>query len=158
MMKSNGASKNGQAMIEFLLGLVAIMMLLLGVNLIATIVYYDFTTIYSAREDVADRLIARSAATSGGSSAYDFGTLDEQFQVALDSDALKGQLDEYPADRENQFDFVWGESNPLQDMVGSERGSSSPITSPLMQKVLGRSSITINNAVYMPPWEDLLEP
>lgn len=146
-------------MIEFLLGLVAIMILLLGINQIATIVYYDFTTIYSAREEVADNLMDQVAGSAGASSDYDFGSLSEQFSTALNpSDDLSSQLDAYPGERDNQFSFVWGESDPLQDMVGAEKGSSSPVTSTLMQKVLGRTAININNAVYMPPWENLLEP
>lgn len=158
MMKQCKSSKSGQAMIEFLLGLVGLTILLMGVNLIANIVYNDFTTIYAAREEVADRLIARSAATSGASGEYDFGTLDEQFEVALDSAALEGQLELFPSERDNQFDFLWGERNPMQDMVGSEKGSVSPVTSPFLQKILGRTSVSINNSVYMPPWEDLLYP
>lgn len=151
-------SSEGQAMIEFLLGLVAIMILVLGINQIATIVYYDFTTIYSAREEVADNLMDQVAGSSGGSSEYEFDSLQEQFSTALNpNDDLHSQLDYYPGERNNQFDFLWGTSNPLQDLVGAEKGSSSPVTSSLMQTILGKNSITINNAVYMPPWEDLLD-
>ncbi|MDF7801610.1 hypothetical protein P4C99_19185 [Pontiellaceae bacterium B1224] len=154
----NRTSSEGQAMIEFLLGLVAILILLLGINQIATIVYYDFTTIYSAREQVADSLMDQVAGSAGSSSDYDFSSLSTLFTTALNpSDDLHSQLDAYPGDRDNQFSFLWGDSDPLQDMVGAEKGSSSPVTSSLMQEILGRSSITINNAVYMPPWEDLLE-
>lgn len=145
-------------MIEFLLGLVAILILLLGINQIATIVYYDFTTIYSAREEVADNLMDQVAGSAGASPDYDFGSLNEQFSTALNpNDDLHSQLDAYPGDRGSQFSFLWGGSNPLQDLVGAEKGSSSPVTSTLMQRILGRSAININNAVYMPPWEDLLE-
>lgn len=156
-MRGKSPSKNGQAMVEMLLGLVAIMVLLLGIDLIANIVYYDFTTIYSAREEVADSLIAESAGTSGGSSSYDFDAVRGDFMDAVNpSGGLLSQLKLFPGDRENQFDFMWDGSNPLEDLVGAEKGSSTPVTSPLMRKIVGRSSLSINNAVYMPPWEDLM--
>lgn len=156
-MRNKRPSKEGQAMIEFMLGLVAIMVLLLGIDLIANVVHYDFLTIYSAREEVADDLLDKSAGTSGGSSTYDFDSLKNQFKDALNPTGdLKDQLALFPGDRENQLDFLWEGSNPLQDLVGAEKGSSTPVSSPLMRKVVGRSSISIHNAVYMPPWEDLL--
>lgn len=151
-------SRSGQAMIEFMLGLLAIMLLVLAIDLIANIVYFDFTTIYSAREEVADNLMAFSAGTSGGSSSYDFETIEELFKESMNPNGdLKNQLEAYPGDRVNQFDFLWEGNNPLQDMVGAEKGSTTPITSPLIQKVLGRSSVSINNAIYMPPWNDLMQ-
>jgi len=144
-------------MIEFLLGLVAIVILMLGINQIAAIVHFDFTTIYSAREEVAEKLMDQVAGSAGSSSEYDFGSLQERFSTALNSDEMNSQLNAYPGNRNNQFSFAWENSNPLQDMIGAQKGSSSPVTSSLMQDILGRNSITINNAVYMPPWEDLLE-
>jgi len=150
-------SSEGQAMIEFLIGLVAIIILMLGINQIASIVYNDFTTIYSAREEVADGLMSYAAGTSSGSDLYEFGSLGEDFSLAINpQNALSDQLDSYPAERENQFAFVWDNSNPLQDLTGSEKGSTIPVSSSFFQRMIGRSSITINNAVYMPPWEDLL--
>lgn len=144
-------------MIEFLLGLVAIVILMLGINLIASIVHFDFLTIYSAREEVADKLMDQVAGSAGSSSEYDFGSLQEQFSTALNSGEMNSQLDAYPGERNNQFSFIWENSNPLQDVIGAEKSSSSPVTSSLMQKVLGRTTININNGAYMPPWEDLLE-
>ncbi|WP_372797887.1 hypothetical protein [Pontiella sp.] len=149
-------SRSGQALIEFMLGLVGIMVLVLGINLIAGIVDNDFTTILSAREAVADSLINQSSGSAGGSSTYDFDSLEDQFIEALNpSSELKSWLEAYPGDRENQFEFLWEGDNPLQDLVGSEISSSTPVTSPLFQKVIGRTAVTINNAAYMPPWEDL---
>ena len=134
-------------MVEFLLGLVSIIILLLGINQIASIVYYDFITIYSAREEVADKLINGSAGTSGGSSVYDFGSLDEEFNQAINPDGqLEDQLALYPGNRENQFDFLWQNNNPLQDLTGSEKGSTIPVTSRLFQRMIGRSSVSINCA------------
>jgi hypothetical protein len=153
-----GRSREGQALIEFLLGLVAIMILVLGINLIAGTVYNDFITIYSAREEVADSLVSESAGTSGGSSTYDFSTLKQEFTDALNpSGTLESKLDEYPGDRENQFDFLWEGDDPLEDLVGSQITSTTPITSPFFQKILGRNSVVIQNAIYMPPWHDLME-
>lgn len=143
-------------MVELLLGLVSIMVLLLGIELIARIVYYDFITIYSAREEVAADLMAQSTGTSG-TSTYDWDTVDQLFEDALNNNnTLQSKLDEYPGDRENAFDFLWDGDNPLQEMIGSERASSTPVTSPVLQDLIGRSSVNIENAIYMPPWEDLL--
>lgn len=151
--------RKGQAMIEMLLGLVGIMVLILGIDLIANIVYYDFTTIYSAREEVADNLMAYSAGTSGGSSTYNFDAVDDDFEQALNPGGdLEGELSAYPGGRENAFEFLWTGENPLSELAGSEKASSTPITSTWMQRVTGRSSVSIQNAIYMPPWEDLLYP
>ena len=145
-------------MVEFMLGLVSVMVLILGINQIASIVYYDFITIYSAREEVADALINQSAGTATGSSVYDFSSLEEEFKTALNNNGdLQSKLDEYPTDRSNQFEFLWTGDDPLEDLTGSQKASTIPVTSSLFQKVIGRGSITIDNGVYMPPWEDLLK-
>lgn len=157
MMTVGTTSKKGQALIELLLGLVGIMVLMMGIELIASIVYNDFITIYSAREEVAEWLVDASAGTSGGSSTYDWDSVEELFTDALNpSGELYDWMDTYPGDRDNQFDFVSDGESPLEDLVGSERSSSTYITSELLQKVLGRSSVSVDNAVYMPPWKDLL--
>ena len=157
-MNGMHTSKNGQAMVEFLLGLVGIVILLLGLNQVAMIVYNDFNTITSAREEVADRLMNQSAGTTSvGSDVYNMSSVEEYMRPALNPDDLLVQeLDRYPSERENQFNFLWENHNPLQEMTSSEKSSTIAVTSPLFQRVIGRSKVQINNAVYMPPWEDLL--
>ncbi|QBG48018.1 hypothetical protein EGM51_11645 [Verrucomicrobia bacterium S94] len=99
-------SRKGQAMIEMLLGLVGIMVLILGIDLIANIVYYDFITIYSAREEVADRLMAYSAGTSGGASTYNFDAVDDDFEQALNPGGdLEGELAAYPGGGKMRLNF-----------------------------------------------------
>jgi hypothetical protein len=101
--------------------------------------------------------VAKSAGTSGGASTYEFSSLKQDFTDALNPNGtLKSQLDAYPGGRENQLDFVWDGENPLEELVGATISSSTPVTSTMMQKIVGGSSVSINNAVYMPPWEDLL--
>ena len=145
-------------MLEFMLGLVAIMILLMGLNQIASIVYYDFTTIVSAREEVADDLVSRSPGTEAiGSDLYNFDTVRPYFQTGLNpNNELASELSSYPSDRENQFDFLWNNDNPLQEMTSAEKSSSIPVTAPLFQRVIGRGTVQIGNAVYMPPWESYL--
>lgn len=155
-MKAGISSKCGQAMVEFLIGLVGVMLLLLGLNQIAAIVYQDFITIYSAREEVADHLMTLNPG-NGQDSVYDMASLEEEFETAINpGSALSSQLGLYPSDRSNQFDFLWEERNPLQELSSSEKGSSIAISAPILQRITGRGALQINNAVYMPPWEDLM--
>jgi len=157
-MKKQRSSKSGQAMLEFMMGLVAIMILVMGLNQIASIVYYDFTTIVSAREAVADDLISHAAGTEAvGGDIYNFETVRSFFQTGINpEEELSSELASYPSGRENAFDFLWNNNNPLQEMTSSEKSSTIPVTAPLFQKVIGRSSIQIGNSVYMPPWESYL--
>ena len=145
-------------MIEFMLGLVAIMILLMGLNQVASIVFNDFETIISAREQVADDLMDGAAGTdSVGSDIYDIDAIEGELQESMNPDGdLEDELENYPSGRENQFSFLWEGDNPLQEMTSSEKSSSIDVTAPLLRKILGRSTVQINNAVYMPPWEDLL--
>lgn len=157
MMTRGTASRSGQALTELLLGLVGIMVLMMALELIASVVYTDFITIYSAREEVGEWLVEESSGTSSGSSTYDWDSVEELFSDALNpSGETYEWLDSYPGDRDNQFDFLSDGESPLEDLVGTEQSSSTDITSELMQKILGRTEVTVDNAVYMPPWEDLL--
>ena len=158
-MQERNTSKNGQALLEFMIGLFAVMILVMGINQIASIVFYDFTTIVSAREEVADFLINESAGTEApGSDVFDFESVRSYLEASMNpDDLLSSELSSYPSDRENQFSFLWEGNNPLQEMSSSDKSSTIPVTSPLFQQVIGRSTIQINNSVYMPPWEDYLE-
>lgn len=154
-------SKNGQAMIEFMMGLVGIVILLLGLDLVAHIVSLDFETIYNARIDVAEDLISGSTTAVGASGAgYDpsdsLGVLNANIN-GNSSGAYENYQGTYPQmARTDGFAFLAQNSDPLdQNMVGSEKGSSIDITSTLMRQILGRSSINIDNAVWMPPLGDL---
>lgn len=146
-------------MIEFMLGLVAVMLLLMGLNQVASIVFYDFTTIISAREEVADHLMDKNPGSSSvGSDIYNITAIKDELQAAINrDDELVSWTEAHPSDRENQFDFLWESYNPLQEMTSSEKSSSIAVTAPLFQRLLGRNTVQINNAVYMPPWEDLFE-
>jgi hypothetical protein len=151
-------SKNGQAMVEFMLGLVTIMILLMGLNQIAAIVFYDFTTVISAREEVADHLISKAAGTDAvGSDIYNFNSIESFFQSSINpDDELSSEMSSDPSGRGNQFSFLWEGNNPLQEMTSSDKSATIAVTAPLFQRVIGRSTVQINNAVYMPPWESYL--
>jgi len=150
-------SKSGQAMVEFMIGLVGILVLVLGLNQIATIVSNDFESILNARMDVAEDLLASSYSTPDGS--YDpeasYTELNQNINVGADG-AYATFQENYPQqDRNDGFEYLRGGQDPLDTMVGSEKGHSVEIESRLMQKVLGRSAISLSHEVWMPPWDDL---
>ena len=144
-------------MVEFMIGLVGILVLVLGLNQIATIVSYDFESILNARMDVAEDLLASSYSTPDGS--YDpvasYAELNQNINVGADGAYARFQ-ENYPQDDRNDgFEYLRSGEEPLGIMMGSEKGHSVEIESRLMQKVLGRSAISLSHEVWMPPWDDL---
>lgn len=144
-------------MVEFLVGLVGVLVLILGLSQIGTIVAYDFESILNARMDVAEDLIASSY--SSPPDVYDpatsYAELNQNINANADG-AYEGFQDDYPQSaRTDGFGYLRNGQEPLDTMVGAEKGRSIEIESRLMQKVLGRSSILLKHEVWMPPWDDL---
>ena len=159
-MMKRSTSRSGQAMVEFLLGLTGIMVILMALNLAASIVYNDFITIYSAREEVADNLVAGVVSSSayGTSQSYDATTtVDALRQAIVDDSGYENFIEDYSTGTRDGFAFLSDGADPLATMTGSQKSSSIDVTAPLFQRILGRSHVNINNAVWMPPWDDLMQ-
>ncbi|MCF7849211.1 MAG: hypothetical protein K9M45_10190 [Kiritimatiellales bacterium] len=153
-------SRDGQAMIEFMIGLIGIMILLLALNQVASIVYNDFKTIYSAREEVADKLVDMQpgSASYDESQSYDPSPSIDELAINISGEgSYENFLGSYPSDRPDGFGFLWSGEDPLRNMTGSQKSSAIAVTAPLFKKLLGRDSIKINNAAWMPPWDDLMQ-
>lgn len=153
----NQTGKNGQAMLEFLIGLVGIMVLILALNQVAALVSHDFESILNARMDVAEDLLSSSYSPPPG--AYDprasYAELNQNINVNSDGNYVRF-LSEYPQGaREDGFGYLHSGTDPLDKMVGAEQESSVQVESSLMQKVFGRGSINLMHEVWMPPWDDL---
>jgi hypothetical protein len=159
-MSMDRDSKSGQAIIEFMIGLVGIMILVLGLSQIAQIVNEDIENMFAARESVAEDLLNRNQGNYNGDLPVDTANIYNAMQTSIDPDGTySGFRSLYPADaeREDRMAEIWNGGDPLKDMVGSEPTPRTiPISSPFFQKAMGRSSIQVNNVVYMPPWDDLM--
>ncbi len=144
-------------MVEFMIGLVGILVLVLGLNQIATIVSHDFESILNARMDVAEDLLASSYSTPDGS--YDpessYAELNQNINENADGAYARFQENYPQKDRSDGFEYLRSGEEPLTIMMGSEKGHSVEIESRLMQKVLGRSVISLRHEIWMPPWDDL---
>lgn len=145
-------------MVELLVGLVGILVLVLGLNQIATIVSYDFENIFGARENAADKLLASSS--SSAPSPYDpsvsYLELDPNINKNGGGRTYEWFQENYPRSiRTDRFEYLRSGSDPLGIMMGAQGGHSVEIESRLMRKVLGRSAILLSHEVWMPPWDDL---
>ena len=144
-------------MIEFLVGLVGILVLILALNQIAIIVDSDMTNILNARMDVAEDLI--NSSISRPNPTYDpalsYTELDRNINVNSDGRYAGIQSDYAQSARDDGFQYLRNGTDPLDQMMGSEKGHSVQVQSRLLQDTFGRSSISLRHAVWMPPWDDL---
>jgi hypothetical protein len=150
-------SKNGQAMIEFMVGLVGILVLVLALSHVATLVNDDFESILNARMDVAEDLLASSYSTPEQS--YDprgsYDELNRNVNINSSGDYERFQADYPQRVRDDGFEYLRNGQDPLSVMSGSSKSSSVQIDSALMQDVFGRSSLRLSHEAWMPPWDDL---
>lgn len=148
--------KSGQAMIEFLLGLVGIMVIVLGMELISSVVVRDFSVMCYARGEVALALVNGFDGSAGSPDSQSYG-VSSLFLDDIQYDRMKDLQSTYPPRFEdvNGFD-VLAEGDPLSDMVGVVVPVSVPVESEFLRNALGRDSVRKINAVWMPPWDDLM--
>ncbi len=155
-------SKSGQAMVEFLLGLIGILVIVLSLELISSFVVEDFNVMRAARAEVARSLVdgvddsvelPSDVSQSYRSSMIFYSTLLEDIKY----DQIKKFQDAYPPRYEdvNGFDIV-AMGDPVSDLVGSVHSASVPVQSEFLRKALGRNSIRKVNSVWVPPWDDLM--
>ncbi len=145
-------------MVELLVGLVGILVLVLGLNQIATLVSADFENIFGARENVADDMLASS--TTSAPAPYDpsasYLELDPNINENGGGRTYEWFQENYPRNtRADQFEYLRNGGDPLNVMMGAQGGHSVEIESRLMRKVFGRSAILLSHEVWMPPWDDL---
>ena len=152
------AEKNGQAMIEFLVGLVGILVLVLALSQITTIVDSDMTSMLNARMDVAEDLI--NSSISRPPPVYDpaasYDVLDQNINVNANGAYAEFQQNYSQSARADGFEYLRNGTDPLDAMMGSQKGHTVEVESELMRSVFGRSSISLRHEVWMPPWDDLL--
>ncbi|NLX24661.1 MAG: hypothetical protein GXY61_01695 [Lentisphaerae bacterium] len=150
--------KSGQAMVEFLLGLIGILVIVLSLELIASFVVEDFDVMQDVRAEVARSLV------DGVDSSGDVPLLyrSETFFYSgllndIKYDRTKELQDTYPPRYEdvNGFDIV-AMGNPISDLVGIVASASVPVQTEFLRKALGRDRIRKVNAVWVPPWDDLM--
>lgn len=154
--------KSGQAMVEFLLGLIGILVIVLSLELIASFVVEDFDVMQDVRAEVARSLVGgvdnSEEVPSGGSQSYTsamifYSTLLEDIR----HDRTKEIQSTYPPRYEevNGFDIV-AMGDPVSDLVGIVHSASVPVQTEFLRNALGRNRIRKVNAVWVPPWDDLM--
>ncbi len=151
-------SKSGQAMVEFLVGLVGVLLLVVGMYQIVVIVDRDFDSLIGSREEVAEQLTG-TGGSSGGASYGDASSYEVPGDFYGEFLGTIQYHDEYQDLLDLQADPIDGyepvASDPMRDMIGSEGGSSIPVESGMLRRFLG-SEIVIRNEVWMPSWDDLM--
>ncbi|MBN2685486.1 MAG: hypothetical protein JXR40_09430 [Pontiellaceae bacterium] len=155
-------SKSGQAMVEFLLGLIGILVIVLSLELMSSFVVEDFDAMYDARTEVARSLVYNSGGAVDGSTAnsQSYASSVLFYHMLLDDikyDRTKSLQGTYPPRDEevNGFDIV-AVGDPLSDFVGVVVPASVPVQTDFLRKALGRNSVRKVNAVWVPPWDDLM--
>lgn len=144
-------------MVEFLVGLVGVVFLVLGLHQIMQIVVFDLDSLIGSRDEVAEALTTGSGGTSyDASGAY---SPDAGFYNLLRGSLAYDNEYAYYFDNYKETPSVDGfetlDGNPLEGVVGAEGGHTIPVESPLMRQLLG-SGIRIENSVWMPVWDDLM--
>jgi len=148
--------KEGQAMVEFMVGLIGILVLILALSYIGRFVAIDCKNFLEVRSTVAENML--NSRSSSARSSYDpAGSYLYLSQSINKENGYSGLRSLYPQQvRTDRFRFLSDGDDPLHVMIGSGKGKKVPITSPLMQKVLGRSEIFPYQEFWMPMWDDLL--
>ncbi len=149
-------------MVEFLLGLVGILLIILALDLVARIVYADLDSMLDARSDVATDLVSGLAGTAvyADDQSYSPGTaFSADLLAALRYQELERTLEDYPPapGHANGFDVV-AAGDPLSQIIGEHPPAQNlPVGSTLFSRILGKDHVQIDNAVWMPPMDDLME-
>lgn len=145
-------------MVEFLLGLIGILVIVLSLELISSFVVEDFDVMQNVRTQVA-RSLVDGLDSSGDvpplyrSEAFFYSGLLNDIKY----DRTKELQSSYPSRYEevNGFDIV-AMGDPLSDLVGMVVPASVPVQTEFLRKALGRNNIRKVNAVWVPPWDDLM--
>ena len=177
-------SRSGQAMAEFLVGLVGIMLLVVGLQQIPLVSRKSFKAYSAAREDVAMQLTESMERYSGEflfADTVDAGadrknyTGDDRVVVGDNSFYTEGNgfLERvgYPGageigDQLNDYERI----DPYSDLADTSDSDLSqkfrmhyavnvqPVEIlPFLRKVLGKDTVNLQREVFMPSWDGLME-
>ena len=157
-VKSASFRKSGQAMVEFLLGLVGIMFIVLALELIGSFVVEDFEAMSDARTEAAQAVVNGSTSSTGASrsSFYDdllYGVVGSGIKYT----SVAGLMEAYPSryTDANGYEEV-AEGNPISDLCGGMETIAVPVEAAAYQKVLGKAFVCKTNVMWIPPRVDLL--
>ena len=157
MIRSKSSNKRGQAMVEFLLGIVGIVFILLGLELISNMVTDDFDSMINVREKVAEAMVNGTTESTSGLSQSDSSSAEFYTEMlrGIKYSSFEGieATSRYP--NINGFDAV-AAGNPLSEMAGQVETVAVPVESTMLQTLLGMNYIRKDNSVWMPPWDDLM--
>lgn len=137
-------------MVEFTVALLGFLVLLMMIVWVAGLVREDFEkNIYYSREQVANQL----ASSQGGNATY---SLDEDTVLAMEEVLNSGN---YSA---RNMGYTTSRADGFQDFKTQEMASEASsvrvdVEFDLLQRILGRGYVKMENQVYMPPWDNLLE-
>jgi hypothetical protein len=154
--------RSGQAMVEFLLGLVGVMVLILGFNLIARVVNADFDVVIATRADVAQSIYDNASSGSLPGSSFSggsfFSTLAGNIAYEGGGGSYSDYLESYdPSDRPDGYSFLATGEDPIDQNVAGSIGIATVSNIPdFLRKLLGKSSISFESSVAMPYWDDLM--
>ncbi|MEA2068646.1 MAG: hypothetical protein U9P12_05545 [Verrucomicrobiota bacterium] len=181
---STFGSRSGQAMAEFLVGLVGIMLLVVGLQQASLVSRKSFKAYSAVREDVAMQLTESMERYSGEflfADTVDAGndrknyTGDDRIVVGDNSFYTEGNgfLERvgYPGadeigDRLNEYDRI----DPYSDLADTSDSDLSqkfrmhyavdiqPVEIlPFLRKVLGKDTVNLRREIFMPSWDGLME-
>lgn len=144
-------------MVEFLIGLVGLLVLMLGLFQLVGFVDEDFESLLGSREQVARTLTGRSSgggASASGAATYQDEGFYDYFQEFIRYEDYSAYMEPYVLSRVGFEAAV--DDDPMDTMVGFEDGKSVDVESGLMRRVMGER-MTVRNEVWMPSWDDLLQ-
>ena len=158
-VNSKHTRKSGQAMVEFLIGLVGLLFIMLGLFQMVIVVDEDFDSLIGAREQVARQLTGTGGASADYSTATQYEAQGGFYNQFLDNiqytDAYTRAL-ALQDDPRDGFE-VAAEGDIMSTMVGFEDGQAIDVESAMLGRVIG-DRIRTRNMVWMPPWDDLMDP
>jgi hypothetical protein len=173
-------SRSGQAMAEFLVGLVGILVLVVGLQQISMVSMKSFEAHNAARAQVAEQLADPSSEFSGDflfvetvNAGVDekvytgddeivqgddsFYTEGQGFLHAVDYAQMKGYLVDYDAD-DPYYRLSDSSFSILSESFAMHYGVDvQPVeVLPVLRRVIGRDSVNLERDLFMPSWRGLM--
>lgn len=147
-------------MVEFLLGLIGILILILSLDLIARFVREDFDAMIGARTELANNLVGGSRGNTAYGTSQSYGSSSlfyNQLVNNIEFPEIDAAQQEFPPRYTdvNGFEVV-AEGDPMSEIVGVVVPASVSVESSMFSQALGRDRVRKVNAVWMPPWDDLM--
>ena len=176
-------SKQGQAMAELLVGLVAIMLLVVGLQQISIVSQKSFTAYSNARTQLAEQLADDSLESYSGDFIFvetvdagpdqknytgddrvvmgddSFYTEGRGFLHAVDYAELNGRLDDY-ARVDPYYRLSDSSFSVLSKSFAMHYASDVQAVEilPFLRNALGRDTVNLQREIFMPSWKGLMNP